>query len=71
MFCMQLAKVLKLTCKGQHKNPTAIWPPVPSGSGHLSLFRIETGQNCMELPVSQRLGFEVVPYPIWTMDKMS
>ena len=37
-------------------------PPVPSGSGRLSLFRtIETGRNRTEPPVYRRLGFEAVP----------
>ena len=47
---------------GQLQNPIAGWPVVLPSSGRLSLFRtIETGQNPMELPVNQWLGFEIVP----------
>ena len=48
--------------KGRLQNPTASRPPVPSGSGRLSLSRtIETDQNRTEPLVNRRLGFEVVP----------
>ena len=57
----QCANKCALFYKGRLQNPTADWPAVPSGSRGLSLFRtIKTGQNWTELPIDQRLGFEVV-----------
>ena len=53
----------KRTERGGFKTP----PPVPSGSGRLSLLRtIETARNRTEPPVNRRLGFEVVPNRHWT-----
>ena len=53
------------TCKctlGATSNPTAGWPPVPSDSGRLALFRsIETGRNWTEPSVNWRLGRKAIP----------